>query len=88
MSKEMHTTRDGTRMRIADMDDRHLLNTTRMLERVAEQGVLKMMGGGDSPENFWYDEEVVYGSEALEALGYDAYVTEARRRKLFEEETK
>ena len=78
----MHYTRDGDATKIADMGDQHLQNTIHLLERRAKEGVIVRTGGaGVSADEYWYDEEIVYGEDALDVLNYSEYVTELQRRK-------
>lgn len=77
---KIHTTRDGTKIKLRDMTDSHLENTIRMLERKASEGITVCMGGGSCPDEFWYDEERLTGKAALKLMGYAAYVKERDRR--------
>jgi hypothetical protein len=79
-----HTTKGGRTILIKDMTDPHLLNTIAFIKRRAKEGVLIRRGGGTTAEDIWYDEEYIYGAEALDHLNFNAYVAEARRRNLHE----
>ena len=52
-----HITRDGTAMLISDMDDGHLLNTIKWIERRAKEGFYVNCGSsinsGTNSFNFW-----------------------------------
>ena len=76
----IHTTKDGTKVKLRDMTDSHLAATIRLFERRAKEGVTVRMGGGSCAEDMWYDEDTLYGDEALERLGYADYVKERDRR--------
>jgi len=73
---KVHTTKDGKKIRLCDMTDDHLSATIRLFERRAEEGVTVRMGGGCCAEDIWYDEDTLYGDDALEQLGYADYVKE------------
>ena len=77
---KMHTTKDGRKIRLQDMTDAHLSATISLFERRAEKGIAVTTGGGYCAEDIWFDEEVVFGEEALEHLGYADYVKERDRR--------
>jgi hypothetical protein len=79
-----HITRDGTAMLISDMDDGHLLNTIKWIERRAKEGFYVKCGFsyGDSHEDYYYDEPYYQGEEALKHLNYSSYVEEAYKRGL------
>ena len=77
-----HITRDGQRIPLNEMSDSHLLNTIKFLKRKAQKGVVISYGGGVEADEIWYDEDVIYGMEALDHLNYTIYVEEARRRGL------
>ena len=77
---EIHTTREGKKIRLRDMTDSHLAATIRLFERRAKDGVTVRMGGGSCAEDIWYDEDTLSGEEALDRLGYADYVKERDRR--------
>jgi hypothetical protein len=77
---KVHTTKDGKKIKLCNMTDDHLQATISLLERKAEEGVTVRMGGGSCAEDMWYDEDTLYGNEALERLGYVEYVKERNRR--------
>lgn len=76
-----HTTKDGREMHISDMDDGHLLNTIKWMERRAKEGVVFRTGDCRvGYEDCYYDEDLYYGKEALYRLNYSSYVEEANKR--------
>jgi len=67
LRKKLWTTRDGTRVKVKDMEDRHLLNTHRMLRRSNTSawffGLLHA-GSEDADKLDSYVEEVVEDNDA------------------------
>jgi hypothetical protein len=63
------------------MENSHLTNTIRMIERKAKSGFTVRRGGGMCPEDYWYDECQLSGKDALDYLNYQYYVQELNRRK-------
>lgn len=76
-----HRTKDGREIRLEDLSDLHLANIIRGIEKKAAEGVLARRGGGWDIEDYWYDEEELFGVDALEYLNYSEYVGERERRK-------
>ena len=77
-----HTTKDGDEIPLNKLSDRHLINIIKLIERRARQGITVFAGGGDSPDDFWYDEERLKGLDALEEMNYFDYMDEYNRRGL------
>ena len=61
------------------MTDSHLDATIRLFERRAKEGIT-VRTGGSCAEDMFYDEDILYREDALEALEYDEYVKERDRR--------
>lgn len=76
----MHITQDGRSIRLKDLSDNHLNNIIRKIERKAKEGCFIRSGGGFCPEDYWYDEEQIYGDEVLDYFDYDYYMDEKKRR--------
>ena len=84
---KIHTMRDGTQIAIADMSDIHLINAIRLMRRKASEGIVVRYGGaGCSGDDMWYDEDHLFGGDALDRMDYSAYADEAERRGLKIEE--
>lgn len=75
-------TKDGTEIEISKLGDWHLLNIKKFIEKRATEGV--WIGGGqyweEGDSDFW--EDVLYGEEARELLGYKDIIKEIKKRKL------
>jgi len=80
----IHTTKSGEEIALEDITDEHLNNIIAYLKHKAQKGILVQHGGGWTfePDTLWYNEEIVYGDEALEYMHYDEYIAEQERRKL------
>jgi hypothetical protein len=78
-----HICKDGTIMRISEMSDEHLTNTIRMIECKAKEGARIAFAIFDPfGSDHYYEEFVVFGAEALQALHYWDYIEELRGRGL------
>lgn len=78
----MHETRDGTQIPIAEMSNKHLLNTIKLHERRAKEGIETYYCVGTCGEDFDCDYETAYGKEALKILKHKYYIREAKKRGL------
>lgn len=75
--KKYHTTRDGQKMLISDMNSGHLMATIKFIEKKAEDGFV-VAAGGSCPESFYFEE--AEGPEVLDYFDYDSYLQEAHKR--------
>lgn len=85
---KVHVTKDGEKIKLCKMTDSHLDATIRLFERRAKEGITVGTGGGSCAEDMFYDEDTLYGEEALEVLEYDEYVKERDRRISIKKERK
>ena len=70
----------GTQIAISLMTDTHLDHTISVLEKKAAEGITIHGGGRNDPDKYWYDEEILYGTEALDLMSYSDYVLERYHR--------
>lgn len=75
-------TKEGIEIPYNKLEDSHLLNILKWIERRAENGIAVVMGGGCCPEDFWYDEYEISGDEVFERYDYKGLLKEAKKRKL------
>lgn len=75
-----HTTKNGRKIELCDLETGHLENIIKLIKRKAKEGVLIRTGAGSSGEDFWYDEEISFGNEAKRSLNYSAYKSELLKR--------
>ncbi len=77
---KFHKTKDGKKIKLADLETSHLENILKCIERKAKEGFTVKMGGGSCAEDMWYDEETYYGEEAKNQLNFSDYKAELERR--------
>ena len=83
------TQRDGTKIRICDMKDSHLINSIRMLDRMAEENLSVAYAGASMLQGemaSYYAEQEIHsletdGAEAIYPI-YGDLMEEAYNRKL------
>lgn len=73
-------TKDGRRIAYKNIDDRHLMNILRFIEKMAIDGYVVRSGGGGSIDEIWYDEYTIYGEEVYNFFDYYGLLKEAKRR--------
>jgi hypothetical protein len=82
MSK-IWTTKDGTEIPLRKLEDSHLLNIKKFIERRAEEGVEQGICGYDGDDDFMTgDFWTIYDDEVKELMDYDSIIKEIKRRKL------
>ena len=81
MIKEfLHIDRNGNKIKISDLKTEHLQNIIAFINRQSINGLLIRHGGGCTADDFWYDEEEIYGKEVLEYMNYHIYKQELEKR--------
>jgi len=75
-----HTTREGKKISLSEIEDSHLNNIINHLRNRAKEGILMRDGGGFDEDDIWYEEWTIYGKEVLELTGYKHYIKEQKRR--------
>ena len=79
--KFMHITKDGDQIALSKLEDSHLQNIINLMQRKAKEGIVVRYGGGSTADDIWYDEDHLYGEEALAKMHYGEYVAEQKRRR-------
>jgi len=78
---KFHKTKDGKKIKLADLETSHLENIIKWIERKSKEGLtVGVGGGGSSAEDMWYDEEICYGEKAKRLLNFYDYKSELERR--------
>jgi hypothetical protein len=80
-----HTTKDGRKLPISEMDNEHLLNTVRRQKRRAKEGVKVFYGylaSGDGASDNFCETDIFYGRDALELFNHQDYLDEVKKRGL------
>lgn len=74
--------KDGKIIPLKNITNSHLVNIIKHIERKAEEGVCVVSGYyGVDMMDMDFNEEVLYGQDALKRMNYDAYVNELKRRR-------
>lgn len=72
-----HITKNGSKILLKDMTDKHLVNTINRIKRLAEEGVVLESGSLSFVyDDFSYDREVYYDEEAEDTLELNEYLLE------------
>lgn len=83
MNKKYWTTAGGDDIPLRELEESHLLNILHFIEKRAETGLLRQVGGGGwDVDDMWYDEWTIEGDEVLEYFNYKDIIKEIKRRKL------
>ncbi len=79
-----HKTKDGTKIKLSDLELSHLKNIIRWIDRKAAEGfTIRAGGGGFDVDSMWYDEDIYYGEDVRRELNYYDYKAELSRRGIF-----
>ncbi len=77
---KFHKTKDGKKIKLADLELSHLKNIIKWIEHKAKEGLTVRMGGGSNAEDMWYDEDTYFGEEAKRQLNFYDYKAELESR--------
>jgi len=76
-------TKEGDRIEFSKIEDSHLLNILKWIEKRAEEGItLQYGGGGWDIDDMWYEEEHLIGKNVLKHFKYGPLLKEALKRDL------
>jgi hypothetical protein len=77
----IHKDKTGKETPIKDLGTSHLANIIRYHKRLAREGLTVRYGGGSCAEDMWYDEDTLYGQDALNRLKTAEYIAELSSRQ-------
>ena len=77
-----HKTNDRRKIKISNLDTRHLINAIMYIKRKAKEGLVIRIGGGHDSDDMWYEEYALYGKKAKKYMNYKIYKRELKRRKV------
>jgi hypothetical protein len=78
--EKYHITKNGKKIKLSDLELDHLKNIIRWIENKSIKGMLVKYGGGSCAEDFYYDEEILYGDSVKYKLNYEDYISELKNR--------
>lgn len=84
MGKEYkHTTREGAKIPITDLETEHLFHIIAWIKKKAKEGFTTHFGGScpGTAEGMWYDTQTIYGKKVKQELNYKEYKRELKRRE-------
>lgn len=77
-----HTTKEGKKIKLANLELSHLENIMKRIERKAKDGLTVISGGsGSCAEDMWADVDTYFEKAAKSKLNYFAYKAELERRR-------
>jgi len=82
MSDKRWITKNGHRILYKDLEDDHLLNILKWIEKKSKDGFTLLTGGGCFPDEMWYDEIYLEGREVKKHFDYYNLKKEALKRGL------
>jgi hypothetical protein len=75
-----HTTKEGRKIKLSNLELNHLKNIIRWIERKSVEGLTISIGGGTCAEDMWCDEYTIYGEKVFKKLNYYDYKAELSKR--------
>lgn len=75
-----HTTKDGKKIKLCDLELSHLENIIKWIEKKAKEGLKVRLAGGSGADDFYYDELTYYGKDAKNLLNLEDYKKELKNR--------
>jgi hypothetical protein len=79
-----HIPKSGTKVKISEMSDQHLKNTINLIYKRAKSGMtIAVISGSPYNDDYFYDEEIIFGEDVFERMNFSEYYREALRRGLF-----
>lgn len=85
--KRYWTTAIGEEIEYREIENKHLIAILFWIKDRAEKGITVFNGGGFDPDDMWYDEYELQGSEVLKRYDYANLFKEAIRRKIITKKT-
>lgn len=80
-----HITKEGKKIKLADLEPDHLKNILRWIERKSKEGLHVISGAcGSCAEDMWADEDIYFGKTVKAKLNFSAYEIELEHRKIID----
>jgi len=77
-----HTTADGRKIKLHDLETSHLTNIINLIKRRAKEGITVVHGGGGwTEDDICYEEEDLFGKDVKKYYNYSKYKKELKRRR-------
>jgi len=79
-----HIPKSGKKVKISEMSNEHLKNIINLIYKRAKSGMtIVVMSGSPYNDDYFYDEEIIFGEDVFERMNFKEYYKEALKRGLF-----